>query len=189
MSRMCSNVKNPADGIRLAQDLELPTILPVAFYDLHRIYGKTDYRNSRETRSFQFNKLTKYEMHRFILGREKLRDHLVSIIKPMVMRPRHLVNQSLCVGNGLRDTTTEPAQEWPCASAHQAWSQALLTDIYLNDDGILDDPFRILREASTTPAFKAICSLCRSDLEWHLEHQRNELWNKLGDFFTLEDSE
>ncbi|KAI0312614.1 hypothetical protein OF83DRAFT_1176462 [Amylostereum chailletii] len=89
--------EDPAKAIRLAYDCRVPEVLPVAYYDLVRVYARNGRCSSRHYRTSDISILTTDELKRFLSGMGELQHTMVTKLMSL---PGKLHNPGIrgCVG-------------------------------------------------------------------------------------------
>ncbi|KAI0055890.1 hypothetical protein BV25DRAFT_1719423 [Artomyces pyxidatus] len=166
---------DPAHAIRLGTDLDVPAILPVAYYDLMSIYElqSPDAAEAGESRQAELSVLTNAELHRLLVGRGALR---AWVRQRMIAPLRTVLPHSACALDGA------------CAKTLQAKLGEFRTG--LSGGTYACDPVAWLKTASEVCMLgtrdEVACVHCKSAARDCLMGLRYELWTKLPQLFRLD---
>ncbi|KAH8105327.1 hypothetical protein BXZ70DRAFT_1004837 [Cristinia sonorae] len=180
------NFPEAASAIRLAQDVDLPEIIPAAFYHLSRIpvshdwdarRRPTSHRSSRylapASRSAKWNLLTSAGFRRILHGREKILEFMVD-------------NWAKSVFVACHASCSNPSRE--CLMHYHALTS--LHNMLSEDEEAYNDPLRLLQRRFSHPIATIqerfnICKTC-AESAWRISMaKRAELWDLLPDFFDV----
>ncbi|KDQ62283.1 hypothetical protein JAAARDRAFT_189625 [Jaapia argillacea MUCL 33604] len=167
----------PGSIIRLAEDLDIPSVLPAAYYHLSRIFHQDA---SKFHRTAQIHFLTTEDFRRVIVGRKKLGDALAADFDSWIKSKRPLGRE--CNGD---DVTKD---EWECRLDVRRWWKDRLVELARKNNNL--DPLEILTEMRDDLRLLRDSKFCISCSDWMAEQikaARISMWNKLQNFFQIPD--
>ncbi|KAI0315095.1 hypothetical protein OF83DRAFT_1133646 [Amylostereum chailletii] len=163
---------DPAETIRSGMQYNIPSILPVAFYDLTRVleFG-TSQGGIDRSRTSDLDPLSCDDLKRFIHGRASLRTRLLAL------NPKPARNTSCTAtttAGRLGQTTSQ------CVSQVQLFWVKHFVHVTQSRD-----PWAELLKSSDFPKETIICDKCRPILVAEVARKREILWEELPDLFNL----
>ncbi|KAI0315097.1 hypothetical protein OF83DRAFT_380509 [Amylostereum chailletii] len=155
---------DPAQTIRLATDHDIPSVLPIAFYDLARVYEFKPFQ-AKNPRTADLSCLTTEDFQRFVRGRAALRSYVHTFRhRPFILCPR---------GDGTS----------PCLKElRKFWSECC------EEMNTSSDPLECLKRAEDSAGGLVACSDCRSSFVGGTSTARRTLFKRLKTFFDREDN-
>ncbi|THH16552.1 hypothetical protein EW146_g4098 [Bondarzewia mesenterica] len=167
---------DPAKAIRLAMDLNVPDILPSAFYDLMCAYDE-----DWDERVITYPVLTMDDFHRLFKGRVALqKSNRVFVAKfidttlPELQTPR----------NACEALATETSHEqWPCRPHLQDWWR----DASKDSDFTADPIYWLSTAYSRKPLPPTLCSKCIRLVKSTIDDEAHRMWTNLKKSFDLEE--
>ncbi|GJE88190.1 BTB/POZ domain-containing protein [Phanerochaete sordida] len=204
--------QDPVALIGLATELDIPQVLPAAFYDLNRIYfaldpwpedeptGRVDFRSVYE---LPFDAQTALQ---FTRGRERVRGHVTYMLRTLPSNATHFAGRlrGHCDGPqiagtaDLRHPSDDPQTCEPCI---RAWAKeqadALRLDILPRDytQNIFVDPLthlrrvrtRLMNSAIPAEVFHGMCTWCRAQVAQMVQSETEKLWEELASYFGVKE--
>lgn len=179
-------VPEPASAVRIAEDYDIPAILPYAYYRLAATSLKHDLNKlsvvdpvvvSSSYRGAKWEILQSRELTRVMYGREALVECLGSLqsafadVTAVTTQYSGRCNQvAACVENG--------------ANIVSMWRNTIFRDIFFTASHN-PDPLHVLeRLVETMPQWK-LCPLCSSFLLQSIRRRQEQLWTSLPSTFLL----
>lgn len=176
----------PAAAIKLANQFNITSILPSAFYHLSRISILDDWdqthadpsisiRNTKRTA--RWDQLSAKDFHRLLLGKAKIASFLRGCINTRDLR--HIHTTSGMMGFGVDGTTKRHKNEY-CEVGEGLWKNIL--DRCLQSA----DPLTLLRTWIEEGTARD-CDTCTNTLKAKIPAVRAQIWEKLRGLFHLKD--
>ncbi|CAE6508021.1 unnamed protein product [Rhizoctonia solani] len=155
------------DAITIIQ-LGVPELLPYAWYILAR--------NSFARHGGDTSRLSNDEMHRLMVGREKLRSHLVTFALSAPPTPHSNFTHPCTL------TEQNQGQGWCQSAAQSYWATSVLP---LAAKTL--DPLQALNKLAYVPEDRfGFCLGCATWCEQVLRSKRTEIWKCVPDYFGLD---
>jgi hypothetical protein len=169
---------HPARVIRLAKECYIPSLLPAAFYHLHRSYdlgmcGRIEYIEA------EIDLLTTDDWHSLLNGRNQMQLELASYLSDFLTERRPIDAKNVC-----NHSPPERPDSWGCKQNARDWwiatcFQALPKLLFV-------DPLEELNVLSRkVDSAQSVCRHCRSWMQHYLITRRRTLWSRLKDFFEV----
>lgn len=119
----------PVAVIRLAQEARIPEALRAAFYELHRLYDGRGH-----TRICRVNDLTTGDLHRLVMGRERLRMVVTAILTDDSLYEDELYAMHFATVdfNGSKEICRKHVEDWWDKKAER---------LAFDDLALLNDPY------------------------------------------------
>lgn len=173
--------------IHLGEDLDIPEILPAAFYQLNRAFHARSLGYSCDAKprsSIDMGLLRPQDLARLLIGRQRLADMTRDFYWEL-LRLSEDFNKHSCEYTLSRSRNEEAQQA--CASAVKAFLQDRYVLPHLMSAG--RDPLVGLKQISTwyLPNWgkKGICSPCQEYMQSRVKEMRRKIWDSLVDCFEI----
>lgn len=165
----------PVAVIRLAQEARIPEALRAAFYELHRLYDGRGH-----TRICRVNDLTTGDLHRLVMGRERLRMAVTAILTDDSLYEDELYAMHFATVdfNGSKEICRKHVEDWWDKKAER---------LAFDDLALPNDPFIELNRLANEieEEHTLMCSGCAGEVSAFIRSSRKELWDSLDRFFDL----
>ncbi|KAI0054904.1 hypothetical protein BV25DRAFT_353122 [Artomyces pyxidatus] len=157
---------DPIKAIHLAEELDVPDVLPVAFYELSRIFDMLDHKTQlyRSWFAQKLSQLSSRNLAKVMFGRISLRGRIREAVDSCPAR-EECPSVSICQ-HGL-----------------SRWWEVLKSESFYDTD-----PFLSLRKSVDKCgdiAEREVCRLCRLHTAEYLRTTRDQIWLKLPEIFDL----
>ncbi|KAI0316049.1 hypothetical protein OF83DRAFT_1128934 [Amylostereum chailletii] len=159
---------DPAHTIHIASEFDIPNVLPIAFYDVARVFELYDplavpLPGSPIPRIADLSELAASDLRRLALGRAAMRAHLLKAYAPLRFPPFRG-----CKGSG----SCQP-------SIDALWGTRVMAM------HVSPDPILWIGKTIANGALLDACSVCRGEFVKIWTEERGVLWQKLPAFFGL----
>jgi hypothetical protein len=184
---------NVQDVINLAREVDAPSVLPAAFYDLSRYPYSEIFENTDDDSVFRplplcSSNLSTVDMQRLCLGKELSQQSITSLIKAMG-ESQHVRGGQIPSHSQIR----KPRQVSVCVSAaacRKDFSELvdLATQHYLFDrERGCYDPLYVAEELGQLKSSEfSECKACAKALEAWAAREREKIWRSVFVWFRLE---
>ncbi|KAI0055887.1 hypothetical protein BV25DRAFT_1842665 [Artomyces pyxidatus] len=169
---------DPARTIRLAVDHDIPEVLPVAFYDLARLFEHYD--STGTARSADLGLLTADDLRRLARGRGALRREFASMIE----NPFRCSVPPNCAREVEVADLEEDPWAWACKAGLLRWWKSAFVDRFFDASA---DPVAWLAQAikDSDMLFVEVCPECGVYMKDLICRRREQLWLDLPTFFDV----
>ncbi|KAF9808580.1 hypothetical protein IEO21_07824 [Rhodonia placenta] len=156
-------------------EARIPEALRAAFYELHRLYDGRGH-----TRICRVNDLTTGDLHRLVMGRERLRMVVTAILTDDSLYEDELYAMHFATVdfNGSKEICRKHVEDWWDKKAER---------LAFDDLALLNDPFIELNRLANEieEEHTLMCSGCAGEVSAFIRSSRKELWDSLDRFFDL----
>ena len=181
------------DVINLAQEVNAPTLLPSAFYDLSRYHFTQIFEQSSEEplRSITgSNSMSLSDIQRLTLGKEVSQQSVASLIHSMRSINHHLHSGSSSPSGGMLNAHRRRASCTSAMACRKEFSELvqLATQHYLFDrEKGCADPLYVAEELGQLKSAEfSECEPCARALESWAARERVRIWKLVPSWFRLD---
>ncbi|KAI0318072.1 hypothetical protein OF83DRAFT_1171428 [Amylostereum chailletii] len=157
-----------AQAIRLAVDLDIPSILPVAFYDLACTFMDYSRDPDAPDKASMLDRLSPMELRSLVLGTAALRNE----VRTAELFFRQL--QGFCSGD-----------DRACMEVIITWCQTTLSSMYRSSN--LLEWLQLQEKHKDLMQLRGLCGLCSSRAKERLSEKVVDIWQRLPLLFGLTD--